>query len=138
MTKTFLLATMAVVVLALTTQEASAKVPVIYQTGQHAFECGPLPEPFDKEPELAGFKAGYLCNITGVFWSYFSVRDCKPVAFKDSTYSDEPEIAAAVKAKYPESSMKRGIWGKYGWMLLALVILAGLGLWIKEKITGED
>lgn len=138
MTKTFLVVGLVVAALASFTEEASAKVPVIYQTGQHAFECGPLPDPYDKEPELAGYQAGYLCNITGVFWSYFSVRDCQPVAFKDSTYSDEPELAAAVKAKYPESAMKRGIWGKYGWMLLALLIVAGIVIAIKDKISGND
>lgn len=120
------------------TGEAAAKVPVIYQTGQHAFECGPLPAPFDKEPELAGFNAAYICDITGVFWSYFSVRNCKPAAVKGDSYSDETELVAAIKAKYPESSMKRGLWGKYGWILLALAVLAGIGIWLKEKFTGED
>lgn len=118
-------------------RDASAKVPVIYQTGQHAFECGPLPEPFAKDPELAGFQAAYICDITGVFWSYFSVRNCKPAAVRGDTYSDQPELVAAIKAKYPESSMKRGIWGKYGWILLALMVGAGIVIWIKEKLTGE-
>lgn len=119
------------------TQTAEAKVPVIYQTGQKAFSSGPLPAPYDKDPELAGFEAAYICDITGVFWSYFSVRNCKPAAVKGDTYSDEAELVAAIKAKYPESSMKRGLWGKYGWMLMALAVLAGLGIWLKEKISGE-
>lgn len=118
-------------------RDAEAKVPVIYQTGQHAFECGPLPEPFAKEPDLAGFQASYICDITGVFWSYFSVRNCKPAAVKGDTYSDQPELVAAIKAKYPESSMKRGVWGKYGWILMALLVAAGIVIWIKEKLTGE-
>jgi hypothetical protein len=138
MTKFGLVVVLAFAGVVAATQDASAKIPVFYQTGEKAFECGPLPAPFDKEPELAGFQSGYLCDITGVFWSYFSVRNCKPVAFKDSNYYDTPELAAAVKAKYPESSMKRGIWGHYGWILLALAVLAGIGLWIKEKITGEE
>jgi ABC-type multidrug transport system permease subunit len=121
-----------------TTGEAAAKIPVIYQTGQDAFECGSLPEPFDKQTDLAGFKAGYLCDITGVFWSYFSVRNCKPAAIKGDSYSDETELSAAIKAKYPESSMKRGIWNKYGWILLALLVAGGIAVWIKEKVTGED
>jgi hypothetical protein len=117
---------------------AEAKVPVIYQTGQKAFECGPVPAPFDKEPTLAGFKAGYICDITGVFWSYFSVRNCKPAAFRGDTYMDDAELVTAIKAKYPESSMQRGIWGRFGWMLMALVVVIGIGLIIKEKLTGES
>jgi hypothetical protein len=124
--------------LALGAGTAEAKVPVIYQTGQKAFECGAIPAPFDKEPSLAGFKAGYMCDIVGVFWSYFSVSNCKPVAFNGSSYMDEPELVAAIKAKYPESSMQRGIWGRFGWMLLALVVLGGIVLIIKEKLTGSD
>ena len=44
---------------------------------------------------------------------------------------------ASIKAKYPESSMQRGIWNKYGWVLLALLVLAGIGIWIKEMVTGK-
>lgn len=121
------------------TQEASAKGGIfIYNTGEKAFECGPLPAPYDAEPELAGYRAGYICDVTGVFWSYFSVRNCKAVAFKGDTYTDQPEIAAAVKAKYSESDMDRGIWGRFGWMLMALAIVAGIALWIKSKVSGND
>jgi hypothetical protein len=119
-------------------EDAAAKVPVIYQTGQEAFESGILPEPYDKESELAGFKAGYLCDIKGVFWSYFSVKNCKPAAIKGDTYSDEPALVAAIKAKYPESTMKRGIWNQYGWLLLTLLVAIGLLLWIKELVTGKS
>jgi len=119
-------------------EAAAARVPVIYQSGQHAFECGPLPAPYDKEPMAARIQAGYLCDVTGIFWSYFSVRNCKPVAFDGDTYSDDPELVAAIKAAYPESSMKRGLWDRYGWILLALFVAAGLFLWIKGAITGKD
>ncbi|MEZ4403898.1 MAG: hypothetical protein R3B06_27995 [Kofleriaceae bacterium] len=117
---------------------AAAKVPVIYQTGQEGFECGPLPDEWKDEPAIAGFKAGYVCDIKGVFWSYFSVSNCKPAAIKGNQYNDAPELAAAIKAKYPESSMKRGIWNRYGWMLLALLVLAGVAIWVKELITGKS
>lgn len=117
---------------------AAARIPVIYQTGQDAFECGPLPAPFDKEPELAGFQAAYLCDITGVFWTYFSVRNCAPVALKGDTYNNNPELVAAIKAKYPESAMHRGVWNHYGWILLAILIAAGLAIWIKELVTGKS
>jgi hypothetical protein len=119
-------------------EAAAARIPVIYQTGQDAFTCGPLPAPFDQEPELAGFKAAYLCDITGVFWTYFSVRNCKPVAIKGDSYNDNPELVAAIQAKYPESSMTRGVWNHYGWMLMAAVIGLGLILIIKSKLSGDD
>lgn len=112
---------------------AEAKgIPVIYNTGEEAFETGPLPAPFDKEPQLAGYQAGYLCNIKGILWSYFSVSNCKPVAFKGDSYTDEPELVQAITAKYKESDMKRGIWGKFGWMLLALGVVAGGLIYLKE------
>jgi hypothetical protein len=118
---------------------ASAKgIPIPYHTGQKAFATGPLPPPFDQEPKLAGFQAGYICDIHGVVWTYFSVSNCKPVAFKDDTYADDPEIVAAITAKYTESDMQRGIWGRFGWMLIALAILAGVALWVKDRITGGD
>lgn len=117
---------------------ASAKIPVIYQSGEDAFACGPLPAPYDQEPELAGYQAGYVCGITGVFWSYFSVKNCRAAAFKGDTYIDNAELSAAIKAKYPESSMKRGLWNRFGWVLLALAVVVGLGLWLKDKITGKD
>lgn len=139
MTKAVLVVLFVLVGVFASTREASAKGGIlIYNTGEKAFECGPLPAPFDAEPELAGYRAGYICDVTGVFWSYFSVRNCKAVAFKGDSYTDQPEIAAAVKAKYSESDMDRGIWGRFGWMLMALAILAGIGLWIKEKVSGSN
>jgi hypothetical protein len=139
MTKAGLVVLLALVGVFASTQEASAKGGIfIYNTGQKAFETGALPAPYDAEPELAGYRAGYICDVTGVFWSYFSVRNCKAVAFKGDTYTDQPEIQAAVKAKYSESDMDRGIWGRFGWMLMALAIVAGIALWIKSKVSGND
>lgn len=127
-----------VAVVAMTPSQAEAKGILIYNTGEKAFECGPLPAPFDKEPELTGHQAGYICNVTGIFWSYFSVRNCRPVAVLGNSYIEDPELGAAIKAKYPESSMKRGIWGKYGWMLLAAIVLGGIVMAIKSKFSGDD
>lgn len=89
-------------------------------------------------PALEGFQAGYLCDIKGVLWSYFSVDNCKPVAFKGDTYTDEPELAKAIQAKYPESAMQRGLWGRFGWMILAGLAAIGAALAIKGFVTGED
>lgn len=117
---------------------AAARIPVIYQTGEDSFVSGPLPAPYDKMPELAGFQAGYLCNITGVFWTYFYVRDCKPVAVNGDTYNASTELAAAIQAAYPESTMQRGLWNHYGWILFAALIALGGFFAIKSAITGED
>lgn len=125
--------------LLLVPSRAEAKgIPLIYNTGDQTFATGPLPEPLAQDPQLAGFEAGYLCQVKGILWSYFSVTDCKPVAFKDDTYMDDPEIVQAVTAKYTEAEMKRGIWGRFGWMLIALGVLAGAAIWLKEKITGKS
>jgi hypothetical protein len=117
---------------------AEAKgIPLIYNTGDHAFATGPLPAPLDKDPELAGYEAGYLCQIKGIMWSYFSVSDCKPVAFKGDTYIDDAEVVKVISAKYSEADMQRGLWGHFGWMLMALVVVAGGLIWLKEKIMGS-
>jgi hypothetical protein len=112
---------------------AEAKGLLFYNTGEEAFAAGPLPEPFDKVPELAGYEAGYLCSIKGVMWSYFSVSNCRPVAFKGDTYTDEPELVAAISSKYKESDMKKGLWGGYGWMLLLAGAAAGGVIWLLEQ-----
>src|SRR3954468_22703775 len=106
----------------------AARVPFVFNSGQKIFRTGPLPEPFDKEEELQGYDAGYACDIKGVMWSYYSVTNCKPVAFQGDSYVDEEHLTAAISAKYPESSMQRGLWGHYGWMLFLLAIVGGLAI----------
>jgi hypothetical protein len=135
---TLAIAAAAIVLAASPRDAAAARIPVIYQTGQDGFVCGPLPAPYDKEPSLAGFQAGYLCDITGVFWTYFYVRDCKPVALQGDSYNDSPELAAAIQATYAESTMQRGIWNHYGWMLMAALAALGVGMSIKSAITGKE
>lgn len=117
---------------------AEAKgVPIVYNTGQEAFPTGPLPPPFDQDKELEGYQAGYMCDIKGVLWSYFSVSNCKPVGFKDDTYSDDAELVKAITAKYTEADMKRGLWGHFGWMGIAGLVAVGGLFWVKEKVTGK-
>lgn len=113
-------------------------IPFVYNSGQEVFEAGPLPPPFDTVDELAGYKAGYLCDVTGVLWSYFSVRDCKPVAFKDTTYSDDAELVKAISSRYTEADMKRGFWARFGWMALAAVLVLGALVWVYETVTGKS
>lgn len=117
---------------------AEAKGMLIYNTGDETFATGPLPAPYDADPQLAGYQAGYLCQVKGVFWSYFSVSECKPVAFQGDQYFESAELTQALSAKYSEADMQRGIWGRFGWMLLALGVVAGLGIWLKELITGKS
>jgi hypothetical protein len=116
---------------------AEAKGLLIYNSGDETFATGPLPAPYDTDPQLAGFQAGYLCKVKGVFWSYYSVSECKPVAFQGDKYVDGPELTQALNAKYSEADMQRGIWGHFGWMLLVLGAVAGLLIWLKEVITGK-
>lgn len=104
---------------------------LVWNSGQKIFTSGPLPEPYRSFPALAGWQAGYYCDITGVFWSYFSVRNCQPAAIKGDSVIDQdgdPELAAAIEAAYP--TMTRGFWDHYGWMILlaGVVVLTGLGI----------
>jgi hypothetical protein len=118
---------------------AEAKgIPLVYNTGDQAFTTGPLPAPLDKDPQLAGYEAGYMCQVKGILWSYFSVSDCKPVAFKGDTYIDDAEVVKAITAKYSEADMQRGVWGRFGWLGLVLVVVVGGLLWLKEKIKGTS
>lgn len=127
-----------IAVLALPGRAEAKGVPLIYHSGDQTFATGPLPAPFDTAPQLQGFEAGYLCQVKGVFWTYFSVSDCKPVAFKDDRYVDDDDVVKAITAKYTEADMQRGFWGRFGWMLMALVVVAGAAIWIKELITGKS
>jgi len=117
---------------------AEAKGLIIYNRGNETFATGPLPAPYDSDPQLAGFQAGYLCKVQGVFWSYFSVSECKPVAFQGDRYVESPELSQALSAKYSEADMQRGIWGRFGWLSLVLAAAAGLLIWLKEVVTGKS
>lgn len=116
---------------------AEAKGLIIYNRGNETFATGPLPAPYDSDPELSGFQAGYLCKVQGVFWSYFSVSECKPVAFQADKYVESPELTRALTAKYSEADMQRGLWGRFGWLSFVLAAAGGLLIWLKEVITGK-
>lgn len=107
----------------------------IINTGEDIFESGPLPdaayagvdpsELAGVKQEMAGWQAGYKCSIVGVFWVYLHMWDCKPVAFKDDSFDDSPEIAQAVEAQY-KGSYSAGFWkGSMRFVLLALGAVAG-------------
>ena len=111
----------------------------IINTGADVFEAGELPESLISDAEPAGWKAGYRCEVFGVFWAYLFTWDCKPVVFKqdaggDFTYDNSAPVAAAVSAVYSESDMKMGWWkGGARWGFLGLIILFG-GL----AVLGKD
>jgi hypothetical protein len=62
------------------------------------------------------------------------LRDA-PARVVDS--AESPELAAAIDARYPESTMQRGLWNHYGWMLMAALIVRGAILWIKDALAGN-
>ncbi len=104
------------------TREAAA-IPVFYQTGEDIFETGPLPAPLDKDPKLEGDKAGYKCQVFGLFWAYMAWWNCQPVAFHGDRYDDEGPVAAAVGKAYPPSAIQMGLWPGYGrWVVGAAII----------------
>jgi hypothetical protein len=105
---------------------------IIYHSGDDVFPAGPLPEPYSKLQQLKGAEAAFKCSIFGLFWAYFHIWDCKPVAVKGDTYYEDAELAKAVAAKYKQSDMKVGLWTKHGrWVfaaaLIGLVVMGFLG-----------
>ena len=115
--------------------EAEAKGVIIYHTGQDIFTQGPLPAPYDKNKKLIGAKAGYKCKIFGLFWAYFTISGCEPVAFRGNGFWRDKDLAAAIKKKYPD--VKVPFWKKHGRIVLGagliLLILAGLMKKKKKK-----
>ena len=132
-------------VMLLLPEEAEAKKMIFYHKGPEAFETGPLPEPFDKDKDLAGLKAGYKCDTFGLFFAHISISNCQAIAFREMgneiQFMDEsnaPELIAAIKKKYSEGDMKMNPWAKYGKFILGLVILAAIGGFVMAKVKGED
>jgi hypothetical protein len=77
-----------------------------------------LPSPFDTDPRLAGFRAGYVCEVIGVVWTYFDIEGCRPAAIHGTTFDDATKpLVAAIEARYPGPSIS--FWEAHGWKLLA-------------------
>jgi hypothetical protein len=117
------------------TIKPAAAVPLFYNTGEDIFEAGPLPAPFDQNPEYAGLKAGYKCDVFGLFWAYFWISNCEPVAFQGDKYLAEPDVAAAVAAKYPQDQMQLSPWQKFGKFAVGggLLLLIALRIFTRRK-----
>lgn len=122
-------------------QEANAKKKrgvIVYQSGYDIFPAGPLPAPFDKTTKLAGFRAGYKCKIFGLFWAYITISKCEPVAYRGTQFYSQPDLKAAISAKYKPSDMKVGFWKKHGRWILLLVLLGGVGVFVVRRFRGKD
>lgn len=114
------------IILAISSPAHGASIPVVYQSGQQAFPSGPLPEPYASQPAYAGFSGGYVCDVTGVFYSYVSIDDCKPAAVQGDRYDDSATLGAAIAAKYGAPAIP--FWAAHGWKLLAGLIVLGVAV----------
>lgn len=115
---------------------AQAKGVAIFNTGEDIFESGELPAELTQGKEAAGWKAGYKCQVFGIFWAYVHWWDCEPVAFQGDTYDNSPEVAKAVAAKYQPGDVQMGAWQKHGRWAFAALILFGIIGGIVGKLRG--
>ncbi len=109
---------------------ASAKGPLIINTGDELFEVGEFPASVLQDNPTARFgKVGYKCAHLGVFWSDIWRWDCGLVEMSGTdAYRDIPvKYLAQIKSdpSYGLSKAKRGIWKKYGFWTV-LILLGGL------------
>ena len=132
------LAVLAFVAVLAHAEQAHAGGVIIYHSGEDVFLAGPLPAPLDEIPLLKGAEAGYKCSIFGLFWAYFHIWGCEPVAVKGLTVYTDPQIGKAVAAKYTESDMKVGLWTKHGrWVFAAIGIVLIIGA-IRRRGGDDD
>jgi len=121
------------------TPDAEARGMIVINTGEDVFETGDLPEDFEDIDELKNAKAGYKCQIFGVFWAYFHKWDCTPVAFDASTdtFWDDSDLVDALEEEYSESDIKMPFWKGYGRFVLGagLLGLVGFGVLRRKKST---
>jgi hypothetical protein len=108
-----------------TPTDAEAKF-VLINVGDEIFSSGPLPEPWAQRSEYTGWQAGYKCEVIGVFWAYAHAWDCKPVAYKDNTFDDGPDLVQAIAAEYAEDDKQMGWWGRHGRWLFAGLFIVGV------------
>lgn len=133
------------VCLALPREAHAGRGIIIYNSGHDVFPAGPLPDPYAGHPQLSGAQAGFRCSIFGLFWAYFHIWDCQPVAVKGDTYFSDPALSKAIGARYAQSDMKVGLWPKHGRWLFGFAVLAlgvmfvlGRGKAREEADAGES
>jgi uncharacterized membrane protein len=101
--------------------------------GSVTFESGPLPSPFDTDPRLAGFRAGYVCEVVGVAGTYFDIADCRPAAIHGVAFDDASKpLVDAIKARYPAPSIS--FWEAQGWKLIASGVVLLAFAWIVWRL----
>ena len=90
--------------------------------GADIFDVAPL-------PNSAVWRAGYKCSVFGLFWTYFAVWDCTPVAYSDAGYDPSPQRAQWISRNYSMDDAKRGFWNEHGrWFFLGFLVLSVVGL----------
>jgi len=135
-----LIALIAAIALLVPTEAEAGRKIIFYQSGEDIFEAGPLPAPYDKEPKLAGVKAGFKCKIFGLFWAYMHIWDCQPVAMRGDTYMNDAKLAGAIGGAYKEGDMQVGLWTKHGRWVLGLIVVGIVVIPIvsRGKKDGDD
>lgn len=128
-------------ILLFTAQKAEAGGVVIYNYGEDAFETGPLPDSI-KDTLPPGAKAGYKCQVFGLFWAYIATWKCTPVAFEETAggfnFNDDADVAKAISDMYPPNTMKMGFWAGYGRWFLLLGLIALIALRFIAKKQGDN
>ncbi len=101
--------------------------------GSATFESGPLPSPFDTDPRLGGFRAGYVCEVIGVAGTYFDIAGCRPAAIHGVAFDDASKpLVDAIKTRYPAPSIS--FWEAHGWKLIASGIVLLAFAWIVWRL----
>ncbi len=111
-------------------QPSHAKGVFIFNHGDELFEVAPFPTDLASQfPDAKNYKVGYKCSHVGLFWADAWTWDCKMVAanVEAKSYGDLPaDVVSQLQAK-PEFAFdksQRSFWNHYGFILLALGLLA--------------
>lgn len=125
----------------LAAQTSHARIPIPIHTGDDIVEVAPLPQEVinlsDDPKALSDWKLGWKFARFGILFSDVWTWNHQLVAVKGNTYSDLPaEVQASLVPKYPFAKCNRGYWRRYGAKVLVGLIVLGLILQLKEKITG--
>jgi hypothetical protein len=111
---------------------------MIIALGSVTFASGPLPPPFDRDARLAGFSAGYVCDVVGVFGTYFDIDGCRPAAIRGAAFDDASKpVVAAIEARYPGPAIS--CWAAQGWKLVAtgavVLALGSIAWWLVTRTS---
>ncbi|MCB9557069.1 MAG: DUF1266 domain-containing protein [Deltaproteobacteria bacterium] len=118
-------------------QLALAKGLIVYEKGPRVFDSGPLPASLAQIKKLEGARAGYRCEVFGLFWAVLFSWDCEPVAYRGDTYFTAPALATAISAVYKAGDYNLGFWPKHGrWVMLGAVLMFVLALPMLGLIGG--